>query len=205
MPAASPPRFSEAARELQRERVLGAIGELLGERVWSELTMADIAARAGVSRQTLYNSFGTRDELARLYVVREAEDFLAGADSAIRAHADDPLKALISAVQGFLAAAETHPLVRAITSSEASGELLPLVTTRGAPVVQMASERLSASILEMWPTVARAEAMALSDVLVRLAISYAALPPAPPAETAARLACVLDPAIERLLAQVPAS
>jgi len=55
--APSPPRFSEAARELLRERVLDALGELLRSRAWSEVTMAHVAARAGVSRQTLYNGF----------------------------------------------------------------------------------------------------------------------------------------------------
>ena len=37
----SPPRYSEAARELLRDRVLDAVGELLGERPWSEVTIAD--------------------------------------------------------------------------------------------------------------------------------------------------------------------
>src|SRR5207244_13299049 len=94
----SPPRFSEAARELLRDRVLDATGELLRERAWSELTMADIAAQAGVSRQSIYNSFGSRSELERVYVAREADRFLAAADGEIRAHAADPLKALTSAL-----------------------------------------------------------------------------------------------------------
>ena len=33
--------------------------------------MADVAAAGGVSRQTLYNEFGTRDEFAQAFVIRE--------------------------------------------------------------------------------------------------------------------------------------
>ena len=76
--ASAPPRpgFAEASRDLLRETVLDAVGELLAERSWPEVTMAQVAERAGVTRQTLYNSFGSRDELAQAYVMREAERFL---------------------------------------------------------------------------------------------------------------------------------
>jgi AcrR family transcriptional regulator len=200
----SPPRFSEAARELLRERVLGAVGELLRERAWSELTMSDIATRAGVSRQTLYNGFGSRAELARVYIAREAEGFLAAADAAIREHAADPLKALTTAIERFLATAASHPLIAAITSPDGTAELLPLVTTRGGPLVDEATRRLCGSILDTWPGVAEGDATILSEALVRLAISYAALPSAPPSETARRLACVLTPAIEHMLGELEA-
>jgi AcrR family transcriptional regulator len=199
---ASPPRFSEAARELLRDRVMDAVGDLLRERAWGALTMSDVAERAGVSRQTLYNGFGSRAELARMYLAREAEAFLSAADEAIRAHADDPQRALTAALEGFLVAAESHPLVVAITSPDAAGELLPLVTTRGGPLVDAARAHLATSILDTWPGVSRRSAEALAEVLVRLAISYAALPAASPAETAERVACMLGPAIETMLSEL---
>ena len=42
-------------------------------RLWSSARMADLAARAGVSRQTLYNEFGNRDQPAAALALREAE------------------------------------------------------------------------------------------------------------------------------------
>lgn len=201
----SPARFSEAARALLRERVLAAVSELLREHAWGGLTMSDVAARAGVSRQTLYNSFGSRAELARAYLAREAEAFLSAADAAIRAHADDPQRALTAALEGFLVTAESHPLVVAITSHEGTEELLPLVTTHGGPLVAGAREHLCCSILDTWPGVSRSAAGALAEVLVRLAVSYAVLPAAPRAETAAHVACVLGPAIETMLGELRAS
>ncbi|MGQ5228634.1 helix-turn-helix domain-containing protein, partial [Streptomyces sp. yara] len=40
-------------------------------RPWSAVRMVDVAAAAGVSRQTLYNEFGSKDGLARALVRRE--------------------------------------------------------------------------------------------------------------------------------------
>ena len=42
--------------------------------------MVDVAAAAGVSRQTLYNEFGSKEGLARALVRREADGYLAGVD-----------------------------------------------------------------------------------------------------------------------------
>lgn len=50
--------YAVAARELLRDTLLDAARDLLGERDWSEVTMADIATAAGVSRQTLYSELG---------------------------------------------------------------------------------------------------------------------------------------------------
>jgi AcrR family transcriptional regulator len=45
--------YPEAARELLRQTLFGAARDQLEQRGWSEITMSDIAATAGVSRQTL--------------------------------------------------------------------------------------------------------------------------------------------------------
>ena len=45
--------------------------------------MVEVAAAAGVSRQTLYNEFGSKDGLARALVRREADGYLAGVERAL--------------------------------------------------------------------------------------------------------------------------
>jgi AcrR family transcriptional regulator len=45
------------------EAILGAARQLLAERGWSELTMADVAARAGVAKTTLYRRWHGKAEL----------------------------------------------------------------------------------------------------------------------------------------------
>ena len=46
------------------ERILAAAAEMTAELGWSGVTMAAVAERVGVSRQTVYNEWGTRDRLA---------------------------------------------------------------------------------------------------------------------------------------------
>ena len=157
--------------------------------------MADVAARAGVSRQTIYNSFGTREGLAEAYVVRESERFLDTVEATIAEHAADPVRALAGSLEIFLAAAETHPLVRAISASEHGDELLVLVTTRGGPVLGPITERLTALLLAHWPSLRPARARLAADTLVRLAISHAALPGGTPRQVGGQVAEILGPFI----------
>ncbi|MFP3988043.1 TetR/AcrR family transcriptional regulator [Streptomyces sp. E11-3] len=66
-----------------REALLEAAYTALLHRPWSAVRMVDVAAVAGVSRQTLYNEFGSKDGLARALVRREADGYLAGLDRAL--------------------------------------------------------------------------------------------------------------------------
>jgi len=193
------PPYTELTRGLLRERILDVVGQLLRDRSWAQVTMAEVAGQTGVSRQTVYNAFGSRSELAGAYVGREADRFLDAVDSAVRTNAADPRQALTAAVRIFLTAAGEHPLVRAITSRDGGEELLPLVTTRGGPLVDHVTEHLTDLLVETWPSVARADAAPFADALVRLAISYAALPAGEPAETAVAIARILGPRIDELL------
>nr|MDQ3936965.1 hypothetical protein [Actinomycetota bacterium] len=148
----------------------------------------------------LYNAFGGRRDLAQSYVMREAERFIASTEQAIRSNADDPRAALASATEVFLTAAAQHPLVRAMTASDDADELLPLVTTRGGPVIGQVTERLAAVIVETWPGLPPGETRTMVESLVRLAISHAALPTAPPRATADAIVAILGPYVDAMLA-----
>lgn len=193
--------YPVAARELLRNTLLDAARELLRDRAWDQVTMADVARVAGVSRQTLYNEFGSRHAFAVALVLREGDRFLAQVEQALLAHRDDADAALEAAVRVFLATAAEDPLVHAIATGQGDGDdsLLPLVTTQGQPVVGFAVERLSAAIATGWPHADTEDVGLLADALVRLGISYAALPSGAPAETAAALRRLLAPFIERAL------
>ena len=75
--------YPQAARRLLRETLFGAARDELQQRAWSEITMSDVAGAAGVSRQTLYKEFGSRDEFAQAFVIHEGERFLDGVDAAV--------------------------------------------------------------------------------------------------------------------------
>jgi len=193
--------YSEASRALLRERVLDAIHALLGETTWGELTMAAVARRAGVSRQTLYNAFGTRRELAFAYIAREVDRFLAIVKTVVDERAPDAHAALSAALEIFLSATETHPLVRAISASDTGDELLALLTTRGAPALGEVPERLAALLRVHWPQLSRGDALLFAETLVRLAISHAGMPSATPRRTAVGIARLFGPFIDQLLAR----
>lgn len=200
-PGAGALPMAALARGLLRDRVLDAVGELLSDRPWTHVTMSEVADHAGVSRQTLYNAFGSRLQLAEAYVSREADRFLAAVDVAVREHAGEPRRALAAALEIFLAAAGRHPLVRAIISTDGGEELLPLVTTRGGPLLERATGHLTGLLIDTWPQLRPAQAGPVADALVRLAISYAALPAGEPAETARTIAEIFGPLIDEAVAQ----
>ena len=77
--------YPEAARELLRQTLFGAARDQLEQRAWSEITMSDIAASAGVSRQTLYKEFGNRNEFGLAFVIHEGERFLDDVEAAVLA------------------------------------------------------------------------------------------------------------------------
>ncbi len=189
--------YAVAARELLRDTLFDAARHELSRRRWNEVTMAGIAAAAGVSRQTLYKEFGSRDDFARALILREADRFVAAVEGAMDAHLDDPTAALLAAFGLFLTVASEDPLVRAAIAG--ADEMLPLVTTQGQSLVERSSERLHSAIVSRWPQVRSRDAALLSECLVRLAISYATLPAGPAGTTASSIADLFGPYIERAL------
>lgn len=191
--------YQEAARELLRQTVFDAAREQLGQQPWSEITMADIASGAGVSRQTLYNEFGNRNEFGFAFVIHEAERFMDGVENAVREHLDSPREAVRAALRLFLATAGDDPLIRILLSDDGTGGMLPFVTTQGLPVVQWATTRLAGVIAEGWPEAGETDVQVLAESLVRLAISYVTTPGDAPEETAATVAELLGPFIDKAL------
>ena len=192
--------YADAARELMRSRLLEGVAAQLREREWADVTMAQVARAAGVSRQTVYNEFGTRQNLAQAYVLWEADRFLASVAAAVEHNRADPIRAVTAAFEVFLAAASEHPLLRAIVASEGTHELLPLLTTKGQPLHERATAALAEVMSEQFPTLQRPHARLLSDAVVRLAISHAALPAGSSQMTARSLGRLLGPFVERALA-----
>jgi len=201
MPAVATARtpYPQAAKALLRDSLYGAARDELQSKAWSEITMADVATAAGVSRQTLYNEFGSRDEFAQAFVIHEGERFLDGVDAAVRERLDDPHAAVHAALETFLRSAGEDPLVRIMLSDDGTGGMLPLVTTQGMPVVEWATARLTTTIQEGWPEAPPEKAALLAESLVRLAISYITAPGDTPEKTAAKAGDLLGPFIDRAL------
>ena len=53
----------ERRRQLLYEEILTAVGEMLGEKGYSAMSMDELAARVGISKPTLYSIFPTKEDL----------------------------------------------------------------------------------------------------------------------------------------------
>ncbi|WP_424184093.1 TetR/AcrR family transcriptional regulator [Actinokineospora sp. G85] len=188
--------YAEAAKALLRDTLFDAAGELLRDKGWSDLTMADVAAAAGVSRQTLYKEFGSRPAFAQEYILREVDRFLSAVEEAVRANALDPHAAVTAAFEVFLAAAADQPLVKAIVAGDGGDGLLNLVTNQAGPVLSEATTRLTACLKATWPQVEETGLRFVAENLVRLAVSHAASPTAQPARG---VAAVFGPYLDSLV------
>lgn len=161
--------------------------------------MAEVARGAGVSRQSVYNEFGSRPVLAQAYVLWEAERFLAEVERAVSENLQDPVTALTAAFTAFLDAARAHPLVRELVAGEGAAEFLPLVTTQGGALHEQATAALAALLVENFPALAEDDAAVLADAVVRLAISHATLPGGSSRATGRAVGGLLGPFVERAL------
>lgn len=176
--------------------IIAAVDQLVRDRGWSATTMTDVAAAAGVSRQSVYNEFGSRPGLVQAYVLREVETLIAGVEQAVRARAGDARGALHAAFAQFLKLASDEPLVKAIVADAEGGELVQLLTQLGRSV---AVERVGALIVEVWPQVAARDAELVADSLARLAISHALLPMATPRQIAADVTRLIGPFVDEIV------
>lgn len=189
--------YQTAAKYLLRDTVFGAVDDLVRSHGWSATSMSDIAKAVGVSRQTLYNEFGSRSALVEAYLGREIDLLVQRVTEVVRAHGDDAHLALHQAFALFLQLASDEPVVQIIVSNAEAGELHRMLPTLGQA---LARGRIAQLIPEFWPQVGAADAELLADTLVRLAISHAMLPIGDPDDVAAGVGRMLGPFVDRLLA-----
>ncbi|MFF9911765.1 TetR/AcrR family transcriptional regulator [Streptomyces sp. NPDC013457] len=107
-----------------REALLDAALASLAVLPWSAVRMVDVASAAGVSRQTLYNEFGSKEGLARALVRREADAYLQGVERVLAAPAP-PRRNLLAVAEWTVSQAYTRPVLRALLTG-CWGERLPV-------------------------------------------------------------------------------
>jgi AcrR family transcriptional regulator len=169
-----------------RDALLDAAYDAAVSGDWARVRMADVAAAAGVSRQTLYNEFGCKEALAAALALREVERFIAGTERALdEARPGDPDDAVAAATLYTLRQAADNPLLKAALVDDSSG-LLAFLTTRGEPTVNAARASFENYYSTHWPHLRPEHVSAAAETLVRLTISYLVLPAAEPAEVIAR-------------------
>ncbi|TWV45915.1 TetR/AcrR family transcriptional regulator [Streptomyces misionensis] len=176
-----------------RESLLDAALTALDRRPWPTVRMVEVAAAAGVSRQTLYNEFGGKDGLARALVRRAADGYLAGVERAL-AGTGGTWERLTATAEWTTTAAQGNALVRALLTGcwnerlprprpDAPRVPAPRRAERPLPtppeLVRMVRDRAVTALAA--PGTGRAATAELArscELVVRLALSCVAAPPA---------------------------
>ncbi|GAB3955704.1 hypothetical protein GCM10027614_65800 [Micromonospora vulcania] len=127
-----------------RNGIVDAARALTVATGWDGVRMGAVASAAGVSRQTVYNEFGSKAGLAEALARREVDQFVGAVRAALIAHGPDVRAGAYAAIAHTLATAADNPLVKAILTSARGGsdELLPYLTTRAEVVLTEASGAL---------------------------------------------------------------
>ena len=189
--------YAEASRGLLRDLVLDAMRDLLLAKDWSSITLADVANAAGISRQTIYNEFGSRQGLAQGYALRLADRLVDAVGEAIYSNVGDIYAAFLSGFRSFFTESAADPLVISLLTGVAKPDLLQLITTDSAPIISRASARLTDTFMHSWVKASEEDSGVLARAIVRLAMSYVSMPPEADHDVARDLARLMTPFAER--------
>ncbi len=175
-----------------RERIIDAAVAVTSESGWSSVTMAAVADRVGVSRQTVYNEMGTKQGLAEAMILHELDRFLGVVVGAFDAHPDDLVDAIRAASRGVLELAPDNKLLHAVVSAThgADTELLPLLTTHAESLLAAAKLVVGERVAPYRVDLDRAHLDAATDMVVRLVLSHVMQPSAAPERTADDIAWI---------------
>jgi AcrR family transcriptional regulator len=184
---------------ITRDALLDAAYDVVVAGNWQAARMLDVASAAGVSRQTLYNEFGSKDALAQALAMREAERFLEGTNRFLDdMHPNAPVAAIAAATEWTIRQAADNPLLKAVLTDDTS-ELLPFLTTRGEAIIGAARSNIESYWRAHWPDIAPDDVALAAETVARLTVSYLVLPSDGPDGSAEAIAARMSTLVERLL------
>ncbi len=174
-----------------RDALLDAAYEAALAGDWDRSRMADVARAAGVSRQTLYYEFGSKDALAEAVALREATRWMVGADEAVVGHEGTPAEAVAAGTLWTLQEAARNPLLKAVLTDDVGG-LLPYLTTRSETLQRAARDHCAEHLSSHWPEIPPERVRLVADTVTRLQFSHLVLPGGRPEQVAADIALLVD-------------
>ena len=149
--------MTRAGQQL-RDSVLDAMREELLGKDWSAITLSDVARTAGVSRQSIYNEFGSRQGLAQGYALRLADRLVDAVGGAIDGSGGDVYAAFLTGFRAFFTDSAADPLVVSLLSGSAKPDLLQIITIDSGPIISHCSRRLTEAFLGRWVSADAADA-----------------------------------------------
>jgi AcrR family transcriptional regulator len=182
-----------------RERLVAQAAELTRAGGWQAITMAKLADRVGVSRQTVYNEIGSKRQLAEAMIMHELEVFLREVDAAFEENPDDLVEALRRAAARVLEMAAKNPLLHAVLSASHGAEsaLLPLLTTQVEPLIEAAHGLVRRRLDDYDHGLDEDRIDPMVDMVIRLVLSHVTAPSTSPRETAENIAWIAARVLRR--------
>ena len=180
-------------RSRLRELALDAARQVVLDRGWSAVRMGAIATAIGVSRASVHAEFGTKDDLGQDLVMRETAVFFDEMRDRLNRHPGDLPNAVQAAVAYILEATGGNPLLQTIlTRAPVDGDtsLLPLLTTRGEPLMTQAVQMVQDWVSEQWPGLPDGDVRLMAESVARIGFSHIVTPTAATADIARDLALV---------------
>lgn len=157
----------------------------------ARLRVGDVAAVAGVSRQTIYNEFGDKFGLTKAVAVRLAHRVMDVVEAeALRQ--PTLAEAAAAGTTAGLRAGQNQPLIRVAVSRREPDDMLSLLTTDAADVMEAVRERIAVVARHYYPTTSPAILELASDVIARLAISHLICPTESIERFARKIAAVVE-------------
>jgi AcrR family transcriptional regulator len=182
-----------------RDALLDAAYHVVVAGNWQAARMLDVAATAGVSRQTLYNEFGSKDAFAQALAMREAQRFIDGTNRCLdELNPTAPADAVAAATEWTIREASDNPLLKAVLTDDTS-ELLPFLTTRGDAIINAARSNIETYWRAHWPDIAAEDVALAAETVARLTVSYLVLPSDGPDGSAEAISARLSKLVDRLL------
>ncbi|MPV38891.1 TetR/AcrR family transcriptional regulator [Georgenia subflava] len=114
-------------RHRTRTALFTALSELMRERGFDAITLADIAARAGIGRTAVYNHFPDKESLLLAFIENETSAYVAALEASLD-EVDDPVEQLRVYVREQLELEHTYhfapgPDLREVISQDAGRHL----------------------------------------------------------------------------------
>lgn len=175
---AAPTRFQGRVHELLRSSVLDAAWEATVADDWSAVRIADIAERVGVSRQTIYNEFGNKGDLAMAVFQRELVRIGESVTAQV-AEAASFRDAVRNAIVWMLDDADSHPLLARVIAAARAGEpesLLPILTVRADLTIDPLRDVFARAFHERWSGGDFEAACRVAEMVIRQCLSWIVMP-----------------------------
>jgi AcrR family transcriptional regulator len=183
---------ASAVDEDLRTRLLREAATMTVAEGWSKITMARLAAEAGVSRQSVYNVFGNKPALAQALVMSELTVFLGKVADAFEGSGGNVVTAIHDACLAVLQLSRENPLLCTVIAGSygVNSELLPLLTTDGGQLLETAKQVVIAGIDRFELPLDHRQLEVGVDVIVRTVLSHVIQPSGSPEETASGIAWI---------------